>query len=206
MRGQFLFGWRVRGLAYSFGAGGSLVVAALCCLVFVSAMLAFRDWPQRGEASPDGSISVRVPDAKAAGRSVSGPVTVASAPAAAAAAAPAASDDRAATPRRRAASAPVLSPSPRAVTPVVPPESSAPDPAPAPAQPTAPEPTVPVAQPPAANAPSGPTERVVETGREVVRTIVPPLPPVVQQPVDAVLDVGEGAAGTVDAVTAPLLP
>lgn len=205
MRGQFLFGWRVRGLGYSFGAGGSLVVAALCCLVFVSAMLAFRDWPQRGESSPDGSISMRVPAAKASGRSVADPIAAVPAQAAGAAA-PVARDNRSATPRRRSASAPVGSPAPRAVTPVLPPELSAPDPAPAPSQPASPEPTVPVAEPPAAGAPSGPTERVVETGREVVRAIVPPLPPGVQQPVDAVLDVGEGAAGTVDAVTAPLLP
>jgi hypothetical protein len=65
---------RVRGLAPSLGAGGSLVVAGLICLVGVSAMLAFRGWPGTDGARPDGSLSLRTPDAKASGRAAPGPL------------------------------------------------------------------------------------------------------------------------------------
>ena len=39
-----------------------------------------------------------------------------------------------------------------------------------------------------------------------MRETAPPLPPVVQQPVDTVLQTGQQVAGVVDGVTAPLLP
>jgi hypothetical protein len=65
---------RVRGLLPSVGAGGSLIVAGLICLVGVSAMLAFRSWPGTDAARPDGSLSLRTPDAKAAGRAAPGPL------------------------------------------------------------------------------------------------------------------------------------
>src|SRR5688500_3835835 len=76
---------RVRGLAPSVGAGGSLVVAGLICLIGVSAMLGFRGWPATDTARPDGSLSLRTPVAKASGRAAPGPlpaVALTSAPAA----------------------------------------------------------------------------------------------------------------------------
>src|SRR6476659_10140152 len=94
---------RARGLAPSLGAGGSLVVAALCCLVFATALLTFRDWPGRGDASPGGTITMSPPAGKAAGRVASGPApaVVAASTAPAAAAHPARRDRRSAS--RRAA-------------------------------------------------------------------------------------------------------
>jgi hypothetical protein len=59
-------------------------------------------------------------------------------------------------------------------------------------------PTVPV--------PSGSTEQIVAAGRDTVNQVVPPLPRVVQQPVDDTLDTVQGVARTVDGVTGPLLP
>src|SRR3954451_23890652 len=68
-------GWtlRARGLGPSLGAGGSLVVAVLCCLIFATGLLTFRDWPGQGEGSPDGTVTMTVPAGKAAGRSATGP-------------------------------------------------------------------------------------------------------------------------------------
>src|SRR5215218_9804082 len=74
VRVGFVSTWRVRGLGHSFGAGGSLVAAALCCLVTAGALLAFRDWPAASAAAPEGRLSLRVPPVKVAGRAAAGPV------------------------------------------------------------------------------------------------------------------------------------
>src|SRR4051794_5196163 len=84
---------RARGLAPSLGAGGSLVVASLCCLLFATALISFRDWPGRDGTSPDGTVTLAPPPGKAAGRVASGP-----SPAAVAVSAPASGS--AATARR----------------------------------------------------------------------------------------------------------
>jgi hypothetical protein len=52
---------RARGLAPSLGAGGSLVVAIFCCLLFATAVLTFRDWPGSGGASPGGTVTMAAP-------------------------------------------------------------------------------------------------------------------------------------------------
>src|SRR5687768_13410134 len=70
---------RARGLVPSLGAGGSLVVAALCCLLLASAVISFRDWPGSGGTTTEGTIAMPAPAAKASGRAAAGP----SAPAAA---------------------------------------------------------------------------------------------------------------------------
>ena len=58
-------------------------------------------------------------------------------------------------------------------------------------------PTIPKPQPAA-----GPVETVVETGREITK----PLPPVVQQPIQPVLDTVQDVGRTVDETAGPLLP
>src|SRR5215216_1155796 len=93
---------RGRGLVPSLGAGGSLVVAALCCLLLATALLTFRDWPDRGEASPGGTVTMTPPAAKAAGRAASGPA----APVAATAVTAPAAGDRASGSRPVRRSAP----------------------------------------------------------------------------------------------------
>src|SRR5919202_5923980 len=70
---------RIRGLAQSAGAGGSLIAAAVCCLIAVSALLAFRGWPGAADRGPDGRLALRAPHAKAAGRAPSGPVAASTA-------------------------------------------------------------------------------------------------------------------------------
>ena len=195
---------RARGLAPSLGAGGSLVVAALCCLLFATALVTFHDWPGRGGTSPGGTITMAPPpSAKVAGRAASGPA----APVAVSVVAPALS--------RRTARRPAGRPAPRRAggAPQVPagtntPTSSAPVAAPAPAasQPaaSAPQAPAPVAAPtiPKPQPAAGPVETVVETGRELTK----PLPPVVQQPIQPVLDTVQDVGKTVDDTVAPLLP
>ena len=133
---------RARGLAPSLGAGGSLVVAVLCCLIFATAVLTFRDWPGRGDASPDGTITMPAPPAKAAGRAASGP----SAPAAVRRGRRAGRDS--APPRPRPAAPRRAAPRRRAPAPGGHQPARAP-PAPAPAA------AAPVASQPAASAPHG---------------------------------------------------
>ncbi|MGH2970424.1 MAG: hypothetical protein ACRDK0_15380, partial [Solirubrobacteraceae bacterium] len=56
---------------------------------------------------------------------------------------------------------------------------------------------------------TGPVENLVVAGRDTVRQVTEPLPPVpraVQQPVEQLLDTAQGAAGTLDGVAGPLLP
>ena len=209
-------GWiiRARGLAPSIGAGGTIVAAVLCCLVFASALLTFRSWPSGDGPSADGSLSLQVPARKAEGRTLPRPASVARV-----AAAPA--------PARRAGRRP-LTPAPRRTsTPLgAAPVARAPrtNTAPAPSRGTSP--TAPPADPrpaptggssvgggtggggtiPQLPTPSGSVEETVAAGRDVVRQVAPPLPPVVQQPVDGTLDTVQGVARTVDGVTGPLLP
>src|SRR5215218_11224788 len=196
---------RARGLAPSLGAGGSLVVAALCCLILGTAVLTFRDWPERGDTSPGGSITMTPPAAKAAGRAASGP----SAPFAASVVVAAPARDRAtgarpvrrSTPRRGAAAPPA--PAGTNPPPAAAPAPAAPAPAAAAPQPAAAAPpSAPVAQPQAPAPAAGPVEGVVETVREVEK----PLPPVVQQPIQPVLDTVQEVGRTVDETTGPLLP
>jgi hypothetical protein len=203
---------RARGLAPSLGAGGSLVVAALCCLLFATALMTFRDWPGRGEPSPGGTITMSPPAGKAAGRVASGPVpAVVAASAAPVAATPGTRRDRRSAPRRagRVPQVPANTNSPAATAP-----APAPVPAPAPA-PAPPAPAPAAATQPAASAPQAPpaanpqpardpglVERTVETGREVTK----PLPPVLQEPIQPVLDTVQAVGKTVDDTVAPLLP
>src|SRR5918997_1076179 len=77
MRMPHLSKARTRGLGPSVGAGSSLVGAGLVCLIAVSAMLAYRDWPGTEAGRPDGRLIVRVPDGKVDGRAASGPVAAA---------------------------------------------------------------------------------------------------------------------------------
>jgi len=202
---------RARGLAPSLGAGGSLVVASLCCLLFATALVTFRDWPGRGESSPDGTITMTPPAAKAAGRTLSGPASPV-----AVSAAPAPSTSTSRRPARRAAgrSAPRRAgAAPQAPAGTNPPAASAPVAAPAPGAPapaasqpavSAPQAPAPVAVPtiPQPKPGAGPVETVVETGREIIK----PLPPVVQQPIQPVLDTVQQVGRTVDETAGPLLP
>jgi hypothetical protein len=220
---------RVRGLAPSVGAGGSLVGAGLVCLISVSAMLAHRDWPGTDDARPDGSLALRVPDAKAAGRASAGP------PAAAAlipvAASTAGGSDAVA---RTRADAPGRSdrgggPDPgnaRRPAADAPPVAGAPQPAPVTATPQAPVQTGGGSGGSGGGSQSGgsggggsggggggggggatpaprPVEQIVATTRQTVDQItapLPPAPPEVQRPVDGVLDTAQGVARTVDGV------
>ena len=52
---------RARGLAPSLGAGGSLVVASLCCLILRSAMLPSATGPAAATRRPDGTVTLRRP-------------------------------------------------------------------------------------------------------------------------------------------------
>ena len=189
----------------SLGAGGSLVVAALCCLLVASAFISFRDWPGRGDASPGGTITMTPPAAKAAGRAASGP----SAPTAAVAApvvdraAGVRSADRGAT--RRTAS---TRPAPAGTNPPASAPAPAPVAGPAPPSPrsaaAAPAPAAPVADPqPPAREP-GRAEQIVEDVRKTTDPI--PLPPAVKEPVQPVLETVEQVGRTVDETTGPLLP
>ena len=197
-------GWiiRARGLAPSIGAGGTIVVAGLCALLFVSALLTFRAWPERDGSRPDGALSLRVPELKAAGRAPA--PRPASSVAATAARAPSGAE-RASRPRPRAAT-------PRAAfrAPAPAPAASGPAPAarPAPAATTRPATAVrPVTTKPASPAP-GPLESTVAAGRETVQQVPSPVapPPVVQQPVDQALGAVQDTARTVDGIVKPLLP
>jgi hypothetical protein len=194
---------RARGLAPSLGAGGSLIVAALCCLLFATALVTFRDWPGRDEALPGGTVTMTPPAAKVAGRVASGPA----APAAATpvAAAPARERTRATRPARRGGTrrGSAVPPAPGGTSP---PAATVPAPSTAPA-------AQPAAQPgPAAPAPAparpeprpapGTVETIVKTGRDVV----PPLPPVVDEPIRPVLDTLQSAGRTVDETAGTLLP
>jgi hypothetical protein len=208
---------RARGLVPSLGAGGSLVVASLCCLLFATALLTFRDWPGAGDASPGGAITMTPPAAKAAGRSASGPSAAAIVPAPAAPAAPAARERTSGARRPARRTAPRRGASgPQAPTRTSPPAASqpapaaAPGPAPAASSPTPgtpqgggdrlPLPELPSVPQPAPGA--GPVESVVET----VRGVEKPLPPVIRQPVEPVLDTVQEVGRTVDGVTGRLLP
>jgi len=210
---------RVRGIAPSLGAGGSLVVAALCCLLLAAAVMTFRDWPGGGEASPQGTLTMPTPATKAAGRSAAGP----SAPLTAAAAAPATGRAAGARPgrsrvaRRAPGSAPVPAGTnpPGGAAPVAPvsaPRRASPQPAASPptasqptaTQPAASAPTVPVADPRPAPRETGPVEGTVEQVRRAEEQL--PLPPVVREPVQPVLDAVQEVGRTVDGATGPLLP
>jgi hypothetical protein len=207
---------RRRGLGPSLGAGGSLVVAAVCCLLLATALISFRDWPGRSEAAPGGTIAMpalSAPAAKAAGRSASGP----SAPAVAAVASPSAATRSASSRPARRGGSPLRSPAARRpapagtnppassapVTPVAPVAAPAPEPAPAGLAPAASVPKQPVVVAP----PAAPTTGVVEGTVEQVRSRVEePLPPAVQQPIEPVLDTVQQVTRTVDGVTGQLLP
>jgi hypothetical protein len=196
---------RARGLAPSIGAGGTIVVAVLCCLVFVSALLTFRSWPGDDGPSADGSISLQVPRLKAEGRTQPRPpAPVVAAPARRASRAPAAARTPRRTATRRVVSAP-RRPAPRGTAPApsggTSPSTPPSKPAPAPSGGSSGGGTTP--QPPTQ---TGPVEETISGARDVVRQVAPPLPPVVQQPVDGTLDTVQGVARTVDGVTGPLLP
>ena len=211
-------GWiiRARGLAPSIGAGGTIVVAALCCLAFVSALLTFRSWPSAGGGRGEGSLQVRVPEAKAAGRTAARPAPVV----AAARVAPAARRSRGSRAGGRSATATprvrFRGSAPRASAPAAAPvRPAAPAPAPAASAPAASQPTSPAptggSDPvvPAPRLPSGgAVGQTVGTVRDAVQQVTRPVPvpPAVQQPVDGALDAVQGVAGTVDGVTGPLLP
>jgi hypothetical protein len=194
--------FRVRGLVPSLGAGGSLVVAALCCLLLATAFISFRDWPGRGEATSGGTITMPAPPAKAAGRAASGP----SSPAAAAAAVPVTERAARRAPARRGSArrAPAAPQVPAGTSPPAAPAPSAPVAAPAPAasQPAASAPATPVADPQQPAGEPGRVERLVED----IRKNTEPLPPVVKEPVQPVLDAVQDVGQTVDDVTGPLLP
>jgi hypothetical protein len=216
---------RARGLAPSVGAGGTIVAAGLCCLLFVSALLTFRSWPSDGGPGSDGSLLVRVPEAKAAGRVAEWPAPVSAAPARPARPDRPAAARRPARPVRGGGGAPAArvrfrGPQPRSGT-VAPPASrpSAPAASPAQQQPASPPPSSPtrtsllpdtpkVPDPPPV-VPPGTVENTVRTARGVVDGVtqqLPPAPPVVAQPVQQTLDTVQGAAQTVDGVTGALLP
>lgn len=182
----------------SVGAGGSLIVAGLVCLVFFTSLLAFRGWPDAAPASPDGSAELRTPAAKADGRLASGPVLAATlAPAPAAAGSDGAGARSRPRPRRPVAPAPGGGPPAEPGTPV----------AAAPARPVAPARSAEGRAPSGGAAPApGPAESVTQAGREVVQPVVDPLPPVVHESVSAVLDTTEEAAEVVDGTLDPLLP
>jgi len=185
---------RARGLAPSLGAGGSSVVAALCCLLLATALLTFRDWPGRGGGPPDGTVTMTAPAGKAAGRVASGRAAAA---VVARAAAPPRTQVAGAVPDRRSAAR-----RPAWVPPV--PARTAPRasvPAPAATSPAASAPPAPADRPAPAVAP-GPVEQVVEG----VRGVEEPLPPAVRQPVQPLLDTVQDVAHTVDETAAPLLP
>jgi len=191
---------RARGLAPSLGAGGSLVVAILCCLIFATGVLTFRDWPGSGDASPGGTVTLTAPPAKAAGRTASGP----SAPAASAVAvAPARQRSTASRParggaQRRAGSAPAPA---RPTAPAAPAPAAA---APVASQPAASAPQGAAPSSPGTQRPApGPAESIVGTVREET---APLLPPVVAEPVQPVLDTVQQAGRTIDGVAGPLLP
>jgi hypothetical protein len=83
------------------------------------------------------------------------------------------------------------------------PRDTAPAPAPAPAaprrRPNPPPAPPPVVPPPAVTPPAVPAPgRVVEQARRAVDPVVEALPAPVREPVDGVVDVVEGAAGTLD--------
>jgi hypothetical protein len=202
-------GWivRARGIAPSLGAGGTIIVAGLCCLVFVSSLLTFRSWPSGGGSGADGSLLVQVPEAKAAGRSAEQPAPATAPGRARKGGAPVrrvrfrGSQPRPATPAPAATrpTAPAPSASPAAPT------RSASSTSPPASQPSPAEsPVVPVP-----SVPPGAVENTVGTVGGVVDDVtrpLPPAPPVVAQPVQETLDTVQGVAQTVDDVTGPLLP
>ena len=211
------------------GAGGSLVVAGLICLIAVSAMLGYRGWPGTDAARPDGSLSLRTPEAKAGGRAASGPV-----PAAVLTSATATPDGGGATAGTRA-DAPRRSGRDRGRSRDRGPSAGTPQPPATTTPPAAGTQPAPGDHDPArrlrrkrrlrlgwrrlgsrggsgsgggggggaAPAP-GPVEQVVGTGRQTVNSLTAPLPvpPAAQQPVNDVLDTTEGVARTVDDVVA----
>ena len=218
---------RVRGLAPSVGAGGSLVVAGLICLIGVSAMLAFRSWPGTDAGRPEGSLSLRTPAEKASGRAARGPLPAVTLVSATPAGAGTAAGGGAAT--RTRGDAPGRSDRGRGRGPVAttpqPPANATP-----PASGAQPVPVT--TTPPAGQGgggsgadggsgsgsggggtggggggggstpAGGPVQQVVGTGRQTVNNLTAPLPvpPAVQQPVDEVLDTTENVARTVDGV------
>ena len=213
MRVGIVSTWRARGLV-SERRGRRLTDrrGALCCLVFVAAMLAFRDWPERrARRAPRAASSLRMPAAKAAGRVAVRPVAAPSA---------------AAPVRRRAAPrAPAPPPAPRRRRAAAPAAPRRRERARAPQSPAAPcrragarRPGAGAAAParragagrarargPVGRAPAGPAQRVVETARRTsCATTAPPLPPVVQQPVEhRARHRCSRSAGVGDGVTAP---
>ncbi|MEA2310117.1 MAG: hypothetical protein QOE28_85 [Solirubrobacteraceae bacterium] len=187
---------RGKGLAPSLGAGGSLIVAGLCCLLAVSAMLAFRGWPGTDRGHSDGHLSLRAPAAKpAAARDVAAPV-VAAAPSRTATR-PAWRSRRAAAHRRRAVRGPTA-PTPGASVPVG---------APAPASSrsaAAPSGSGSGSAAPARPAAPGPVERIVTTGQNLVAPVTNALPPAVQQVTQPVTGTVQNAAKTIDGTLPPL--
>ena len=192
-------GWiiRARGLAPSIGAGGTIVAAGLCALLFVSALLTFRAWPDGGGSRADGALSLRVPELKASGRAPAPRPAVSVRQASAPAPARASRGDRPARQRTRAAT-------PRAAFRAPAPTVAAPAPsaaAPAPAATRPATPVRPVTTTPARPAP-GPLENSVASGRQPVEQAAPP----VAAPADPVLDTVQQTARTVDGIVKPLLP
>jgi hypothetical protein len=197
---------RARAFVSSAGAGGSLVAAGLICFVAVSGLLGFDHWPGASKADRDGTLAMRIPTAKAAGRAATGPrpaLVAFTSPRRAAtrrgsAVAPSRREVR--SPRR---SAPAATSTPRAAKPIADPPAASTDPAtPAPATPA---PAAPV-QHPASPPPStrGPVSNTVSSTRDAVAPVTDAIvPPVAQQPVDQVLDTVEQTAGVVDQVLAP---
>ena len=206
---------RAREVVPSVGAGGSLIAAGIVCMLLFSSLLAFRAWPDRVPARPDGSATLRAPAAKADGRAASGPLLLAQL-APASAGGPDAGEPVSDRPRRRRPSPPApgggSGPGPGPVIPV----STAPDGGAVPVTDAAPPargggsngggggggggggvPALPPVDPPAQPAP-GTVESLAETGRGIVEPIVEPLPPLVQEPVATVLDSTESAAQVVD--------
>jgi hypothetical protein len=191
---------RARGLAPSVGAGGSLILAAVCCVLAVSAMLAFHGWPGREAGPGDGQLVLRTPAGKAAGRSAAGPAS--SAPSAARTAASTPGGASAATRRRaprtttarpRAVTVPVTAPAPASA-------GTGTTPAAAPASGGSGSGSTPAAQPAA----PGPVVQVVDAGRQLAAPVTQALPAPVAQPVQRTLDTVRTVAGTVDGTLPPL--
>jgi hypothetical protein len=198
---------RVRGVVSSAGAGASLVAAGLVCLVVVSGLLVFRDWPGSAKRDDDGTLALRLPAVPAAPAAKGGGST-------AAGPRPARVVRRVAAARPARAAAPRRVPARRAPRPVrargnapAPSVSAPPAATPAPAAPTPATPvSAPATQPRAAKpAAPGPVRNVVDTTRDVVAPVTAAAPAPVQQPVDQVLDTVEQTAGAVDELVSPLL-
>jgi hypothetical protein len=176
----------LRGLAPSFGAGGSLVGAVVVAAVALSGVLAFDGWP--GDGADPASGSVPLAAAPAPLRALGGGTVAAPSGSAVPVSPPAARRARAgprAVARRAPAPAPVAAPAP-AVQPTAP---AAPAASPPPRRDTTPRPVVPVQPPVQLPAdPVGTASVVVDT----VQHAIPPLPQPVQPVVDTVNGLVDG--------------